>query len=104
MICHNHKAAPESLWVLHTQSPRFLAEVIPTNHVELLELQQSEFVDYQGRRFRLGAQTTVDGQMFALIVRLIMDSVPIEVVDSVGTGGLMSRMGDWFHAYMKDTK
>lgn len=101
LLCHNVKAAPASVWVLHTQSPRFIAEVLPTNHLELLELQKSEGFVYKSERFNMGAQTQVDGQLYAIIVREIFDDLDIEIVDGIGSGGIMSRMGDWFHSYMK---
>lgn len=101
LLCHNVQAAPASMWVLHTQSPRFIAEVLLTNHVELLELQKTEGFVYKSQHFSMGAQTQVDGQLYAIIVREILDDLNIKIVDGIGSGGIMSRMGDWFHSYMK---
>ena len=106
LIAKNELAslASDDIFIVHTQEPKFIAKVVKTNAVELLELQQKTFVNYKGKNYNIGAQTMVKGQLYAIFVVEFLSEPDLSEIDKTGSGGLMSRMGDWFHNYIKITK
>lgn len=103
LIAKNEMASVDT-FVVHTQEPKFIAKVVKTNVVELLELQEKTFVNYKGKNYNIGSQTMVNGQLYAIFVVEFWSEPDLSEIDKTGSGGLMSRMGDWFHNYMKITK
>lgn len=93
LICSN-PMVDNSLFILHSQKPKFIAQVIPTNHVELLDIQK--IYDY-------GCQTKFNNQLFAIVIIEWLDTAYLQERQTVA-GGLMSRMGDWFFNYLKFLK
>jgi hypothetical protein len=91
LICRN-KLATDKVFVLHTQEPKFLAEIRKTNAMELLELQ---------KEFPIGVQTRVDKQLWVALVLEFYDQPEVDT-QATGSGGLMSRLGDWLHTYIKE--
>ena len=94
LIAANEQAMPETLFILHTREPKFLAKVIPTDALELLAIQ---------KYYPFGVQTRFNGQLFAIVVLEFYDDAEIDE-KATGSGGLMSRMGDWFYNYLTNQK
>lgn len=101
MVCKNQLAEPEGIFVLHTRTPKFIARAVKTDSLTLLELQKQHNCIVNGITYNIGAQTRVNDQLWALFVIDLYDSIDIDL-NAIGSGGLMSRMGDWFHAYLKN--
>jgi len=101
LISVNPMVDPDTIYVLHTRHPRFIAKVIPTTPTELLHLQKSIPVKINGQDYFIGTQTTFNNQLFAIVVLDFYDTPEIDT-DAVGTGVLMSRLGDWFYSYLKN--
>jgi len=103
LTTHNPLLGNNTIYVIHTQSPAFIAEALLVDSVQLLSLQKEKFFTFNNKKYSLGTQTRVNGQLWALFVVRFFDD-PENHVSSreIGSGGLMPRMGDWFHAYMKD--
>ena len=107
LICKNEPAEPNGLFVLHTQKPLFLARAIKTDSLNLLELQKQNSCTVRGVQYNIGVQTRVNEQLWALfVIRFfnIEETSPEIDIEAVGSGGLMSRLGDWFHSYIKQSK
>lgn len=104
LICNNQMVNTD-LYILHTQKPRFLAKVIPTNQLELLDLQKQISVKVGELNYFIGCQTRYNNQLYYIgVVEFYYDDkieLPEIDVNAIGSGGLMSRMGDWFYSYLK---
>jgi hypothetical protein len=101
LVCKNPMAEPDGLYILHTRPPQFIAKAIKTDSLTLLELQKSTFCTINEVQYNIGVQTRVNGQLWALFVlEFYCNEVEINP-NEIGSGGLMSRLGDWFHAYIK---
>lgn len=100
---HNPMIGNQTIYIVHTQSPAFIAEAEPSTVVDFVSKPHPKFVEFNGKRISMGAQTTVNDVFYVITVRLFFED-PFPHMDETaqGSGGLMSRMGDWFHAYMKN--
>jgi hypothetical protein len=52
----------------------------------------------------MGAQKRFDGQLYGLFVIEFLSKPDLSKIDKSGSGSLMSRMGDWWFAYLKFKK
>lgn len=100
LICKN-ELLDETTYILHTRQPAFLAKVIPTNEIEMLDVQRQISVQVGELNYFIGAKTRVNGQLYWLAVVKFYEIPEIDI-NAIGTGGLMSRMGDWFFSYLKN--
>jgi hypothetical protein len=100
LLAQNKKACPDKLYIIHTRKPRFIAQAIATDLFNLEQVQKEHLVNINDVDYSIGAQTRVDGQLWALVVLEFYDNIDVDIT-SIGSGGLMSRMGDWFHAQIK---
>lgn len=79
-------------FILHTQMPRFLAEVMP-------QKGEIQLVNELAERFIYGARTNRIGDTYYIISIIeIFD----EDFDPSEMPKLMSRMGDWYYSVIKE--
>lgn len=90
MIAENPMAS-KRVFILHSRSPRFIAEAF---HFELD--QEKDWLKVK-QMFDHGASVDYPGELIAVGVHWME---PNEL-DSSRLAKLMSRMGDWYHAYLK---
>lgn len=79
LLCRNEMAAPGRVWVLHTQNPKFMAEIR----------------DYDPRDESNDVHVFVHGQSFTLSIVEMCDDVEIKEP-------LIDRLRDWVHSYVKN--
>lgn len=79
VVCQNKLAAPDKLWILHTQKPRFIAEVMDNCDDEMEHTS---------------TQVTVNGVLYIIVIQLVFD-------DSNIKPELLDRLADWSHSYIK---
>lgn len=100
LVAQNEQTAPGEVFVLHTQEPAFVAKIVQTNAIELLELQKKFPITVKGIKYdSIGTQTRVKDQLWAAFVIEFFQEPDIDA-EAQGTGGLMSRLGDWLHNYI----
>lgn len=92
IVGHNVAVNPDSLYLIHTQEPRFIADIIPiTGDI----IQINEIID----RYQIGARTNrlPSGEYFIVGVQMMIDNPNQDELPK-----LMSRTGDWLFNYMKN--
>jgi len=96
MICENPMVDDGRVFILHARNPVILAEAFhlePDQEAEAMEIK---------RHFNLGASVDYPGEY---IILGAIYSAPVENPDSQKTANdlakIMSRMGDWYHSYLK---
>lgn len=100
---HNPMIGNDIIYIVHTQTPAFIAEAQPSSVVNFVNSPHLKFTVFNGKKISVGAQTTVNDVFYVITVRVFFeDPFPHMDEKAQGSGGLMSRMGDWFHAYMKN--
>ena len=100
MICENPIGkSPGRIFILHSREPFILAEAFHFDEDEEEQWMQAKracttgaSVDYPGELIFLGAVWMAAGNFFE-------GKQPQQVADELAQ--LMSRMGDWYHAYLK---
>jgi len=101
LIAQNEQTDPNSQYVVHTQEPAFIAKIVRTNSLELLDLQKKFPITVNGVKYdSIGTQTRVGDQLWAAFVIEFFQDPDMEA-EAQGSGGLMSRLGDWMHNYIK---
>ena len=79
------------VFIIHARNPRFIAEPVHFN----LD-QEKEWMQFK-RESNLGASVDYPGKLIAIRVHWIEDNDQT----AQRLAKLMSRMGDWYHAYLK---
>lgn len=96
LFCNNIMAS-ERIFILHTQKPVLLVEIFEFDN-------ESDWMEFQ-KHIPIGARTQVDDKYYVLEhIWEEDDNDPRftqEYCDKIAK--IMSRMGDWWHAYVKIT-
>lgn len=97
--CINPNGDPDDLWVLHTQSPRFLARLlISDNEVEIMDFQRVFSAigktDYKDHSAVIGVVEFWDDPYNS-------NKTKQDQADSIAK--LMRRCADWYHLTLKNT-
>jgi hypothetical protein len=96
--CVNPNGSPDDLYILHTQSPRFIAKL-------LISDDEGEIMDFQ-RHFTVGGKT--DYKHLSAVIGVIEfwdnpykpDLSTQEQADRLAK--LLRRCADWYHSTLKD--
>ncbi|HRK01001.1 MAG TPA: hypothetical protein PL089_15430 [Ignavibacteria bacterium] len=90
LICENPLTNDERVFIIHTGTPVMLAEVF---HFDID--QEEEWMKCK-RSYNVGASVDYPGELISI------GAVWMEEYSDVNKlAKLMSRMGDWYHAYLK---
>lgn len=90
MICENPMVDDDRVFVLHTREPLILAEALHfDNEADWMEAK---------REASIGASVDYPGEHVLLKA---VNVVATEPYTADGIAKIMSRMGDWYHAYLK---
>ena len=87
----NNPMVDDRVFILHARFPKFIAEPLHFN----LD-QEKEWMQFK-RESNLGASVDYPGKLIAIRVHWIEDNDQT----AQRLAKLMSRMGDWYHAYLK---
>lgn len=94
LIAHNVAVNPDSLYLIHTQKPRFIANILPmTGEIVQIDKIMKEL------KYNSGVRTNrlPSGEYYIVGVIQFMDNY-----DSDKLPKLMIRTGDWLFNYMKN--
>lgn len=91
LICENPMVEDGRVFILHMRKPKLLAEAF---HFELEE--EDEWMECK-RQFALGASVDYPGELIALGAIWGEEND----LDADQLAKLMSRMGDWYRAYLE---
>ncbi|MBE7443056.1 MAG: hypothetical protein HS119_11440 [Flavobacteriales bacterium] len=89
MICENPMIKEHRIFICHTQTPFILAEAF---HYDID--QEQEWLECKSI-FSVGASVDYPGELICL------GAVMFDSVDADTLAKIMSRMGDWYHSYLK---
>lgn len=104
LICKNELVKPVQTFLLHTQNPRFLAEICTFESKEMALKWRSNLSEQAPHI--LGGETLVNGLVIVFYIVEFIDVPDPSDLPQPGrviSGGLLSRTGDWLHAYFKET-
>lgn len=89
LIAENPLIDDGRVFIIHARDPFIFAEVFHFN----LD-QEKEWMDCK-RKFSVGSSVDYPGELICI------GAIFIATDSAEGLAGLMSRMGDWYHAYLK---
>jgi hypothetical protein len=106
LIGTNKKAAQNHVFLLHSEKPKFLGEILSFNSISDFESyrdspNREHVCKISGQTYTICARAEVKGKIIGLFVIDFFDS-PLGKSGEINVDGLMANVEDWLKTYYSE--